>query len=73
MIRWKYKEAGTVVLTFTQGRSVFAAIASTESLDVNPFASYYQEPLVGILCRMEGSEKDGVIFLDPIWIWHEAR
>ena len=72
IIRLKNKDAATVVLTFTKGNAVYASIASTESLDVNLFASYFQEPTFGILCRMEGAAKNGVTFLDPIWIWYEA-
>jgi hypothetical protein len=72
IIKWKNKDAATVVLTFMKGNAVYASIASTESLDVNLFARYFQQPLVGILCRMEGAAKNGVTSLDPIWIWHEA-
>jgi hypothetical protein len=72
IIKWKNKDGGTVVLTFTNGNAVYASIASTESLDVNLFASYFQQPHVGILCRMESTAKHSVTFLDPIWIWHEA-
>ncbi len=72
IIRWKNKDAKTVVLAFTQGPMVFASIASSESLNENLFASYFREPVVGILCRMEGAAQQAVTFLDPIWIWHEA-
>jgi hypothetical protein len=72
IMKWKNKDAGTVVLTFTKDKVVYASIASTESLDVNLFGSYFQQPIVGILCRMEGAPEDDVTFLDPIWIWHEA-
>src|SRR5262249_25808344 len=66
IMKWKNKDAATVVLTFTKDKAVYASIASTESLDVNLFASYFQQPIVGILCRMEGVPEDDVTFLDPI-------
>ena len=72
IIKWKNKDAATAVLTFTKGNAVYASIASTESLDINLFSSYFQEKLFGILCRMEGPEKNGVKFLDPIWLWYEV-
>ena len=72
IIRWKNKDAGTVVLTFTNHEHVYASIASTESLDVNLFASYHQQPIVGMLCRIEDATNQDVSFLDPIWIWHEV-
>ena len=73
IIRWKNKDASTVVLTFTNHDDVYAAIASTESLDVDLFASYHQQPLVGMLCRVEDAMNQEVTFLDPIWIWHETQ
>lgn len=72
IIKWKNKDAATAVLTFTKGNAVYASVASTESLDINLFASYFKEIHFGILCRMEGVERNGVTFLDPIWLWYEA-
>ena len=72
IMKWKNKDAKAVVLTFKTYMGVYVSIASTDWLDDNLFVRYFQEPLTGILCRMEGTARSGVTFLDPIWIWHEA-
>lgn len=63
-------DAGTMVLTFRTNDRVFAAICSKKSVNPNWPTSYSSENHFGILCTLERIHEN-VIFLDPIWIWHE--
>lgn len=63
----------TVVLVFEANTTQFAAIASTEFIDLNPFSSYFTYTRFGFLCRLEGPPIDEVMFLDPLWIWYEGH
>ena len=60
----------TMVLTFRANNLAFASICSTKSVNPNWPTSYGNEKHFGMLSTLE-SIHDSVIFLDPIWIWHE--
>lgn len=65
-----YPEARTMLLTFKTNDQAFASICSTKTVNPNWPTSYWSEENFGILCTLERVNKS-VIFLDPIWIWHE--
>ncbi len=65
-----YPDARTMVLTFRANDRAFATICSTKSVNPNWPTSYGSEKHFGILCTLERVHVN-VIFLDPIWIWHE--
>lgn len=73
VIRFRDDNMRTVVLAFEANRTQFAAIASTEFIDLNPFSSYFTYTQFGILCRLEGPATEEVTFLDPLWIWYEGH
>jgi hypothetical protein len=62
--------AKTAVLSFRANDCAYAAICSLKHADADWLTSYADEKHFGILCTLE-SIRDNVIFLDPIWIWHE--
>ncbi|SRR6266851_3278343 len=62
--------AGTIALTFRANGQAFASIASMKSVIANALSSYFSDMSFGVLCTMENTRGD-VVFLDPLWIWHE--
>jgi hypothetical protein len=71
ILRLKDDRLRTAVLVISAQQRVFAAIASTEFMQLNSFASYHSEERFGVLCTMEGSATQDVAFLNPMWIWYE--
>ena len=63
-------DARTIVLTFRANDRAYAAICCIKSVNPNWLSSYASEEHFGILCTLE-IVRNNVIFLDPIWIWHE--
>lgn len=62
--------AGTIVLTFRANHRAFASIGSLKSVNPNWLSSYHSQERFGILCTLESTSGE-VVFLDPLWIWHE--
>ena len=62
--------AKTIVLTFRANHRAFASIGSLKSVIENSLSSHYNEESFGILCTLE-STRGAVVFLNPLWIWHE--
>ena len=62
----------TIALTFKVNGRAFASIASVSLKTVNPnlLERYRDEKEFGILCT-EQKRSRNVVFLDPLWIWHE--
>ncbi len=49
-----------------------ASIGSSEWVDWGYLASYHKQPPFGILGRYEKKVKQ-VVFIEPLWIWHEVE
>ena len=73
VLRFRDDKIRTVVLVFQANGVQFAAIASTEFINISSFSSYFTYTEFGVLCRLEGPPIDEVTFLDPIWIWYEGH
>lgn len=62
--------ASTIVLTFRANHQAFASIGSLKSVNPGSLSSYHTHESFGILCTLESTHGE-VVFLDPLWIWHE--